>query len=157
MLVIGISFGGMVAQEIVVRYPHRVERLVLGCTSSGGAGGASYSLHELTGLSLEEWARRVVELSDKRRDANWQAAHSQEFQTLVNETLIGLKVGANGPVVLLARVVKLKRGHVNDTYARLPTLPMPVYICGGRYDGIAPSGQSDRDAAANPQCETRIV
>src|SRR5258706_4604874 len=41
-LVLGISFGGMVAQEFALRYPHRVERLVLGCTSSGGAGGYSY-------------------------------------------------------------------------------------------------------------------
>ena len=136
--VIGISFGGMVAQELAVRYPHRVERLVLGCTSSGGAGGASYPLHELTGLSLEEWARRVVELSDKRRDAKWQAAHSQEFQTLVNETVIGLKVGAHeaGRAMGARRQVEARQGH--DTYARLPTLPMPVYICGGRYDGIAP-------------------
>ena len=38
-LVMGISFGGMVAQEFALRYPHRVERLVLASTSSGGAGG----------------------------------------------------------------------------------------------------------------------
>jgi len=136
--VIGISFGGMVAQEFAVRYPQRVERLILGCTSSGGAGGASYPLHELTGLSLEEWARRVVELSDKRRDTNWQAAHPQELQTLVNETLAGLKVGANEPgrAIGARRQIEARKGH--DTYDRLPTLQMPVYICGGRYDGIAP-------------------
>ena len=50
-LVMGISFGGMVAQEFALRYPHRVQRLVLGCTSSGGEGGASYPLHELAHLS----------------------------------------------------------------------------------------------------------
>jgi len=40
--VIGVSFGGMVAQELVLRHPAKVERLVLACTSPGGAGGTSY-------------------------------------------------------------------------------------------------------------------
>jgi 3-oxoadipate enol-lactonase len=26
----------------------------------------------------------------------------------------------------------------HDTYDRLPSLTMPVFVCGGRYDGIAP-------------------
>jgi pimeloyl-ACP methyl ester carboxylesterase len=34
--VLGISMGGMIAQEFAIRYPERVERLVLGCTSFGG-------------------------------------------------------------------------------------------------------------------------
>src|SRR5262249_58652586 len=42
-LVMCVSFGGMVAQEFVVRYPHRAERLGLSCTSSGRAGGGSPS------------------------------------------------------------------------------------------------------------------
>src|SRR5919108_2686374 len=96
-MVMGVSFGGMVAQEFSIRYPQRVKRLVLACTSSGGAGGASYPLHELTGLSLQEWGRRVVALSDTRRDAAWQAAHPEEFQALLDETLAGLKVGADEP------------------------------------------------------------
>jgi 3-oxoadipate enol-lactonase len=137
-MVMGVSFGGMVAQEFAIRYPQRVERLVLACTSSGGAGGTSYPLHELAGFSLEEWARKVVELADTRRDAAWQTAHPQEFQALLDETLTGLKVGANEPgrAVGARRQIEARQGH--DTYDRLLTLQMPVFICGGRYDGIAP-------------------
>ena len=135
--VMGVSFGGMVAQEFALRYPHRVESLVLGCTSSGGAGGASYPLHELTDLSLSEWARKVVELSDTRRDAAWQAAHPQEFQTLVAETLAGLKVGENEPGRAVGARCQIEARQGHNTYERLPTLKMPVLICGGRYDGIA--------------------
>ena len=54
--VVGVSFGGMVAQELAVTWPERVERLALLCTSPGGAGGASYPLHELAPLSEKERA-----------------------------------------------------------------------------------------------------
>ncbi|HWE52559.1 MAG TPA: alpha/beta fold hydrolase [Bryobacteraceae bacterium] len=34
--VLGISMGGMIAQEFAINYPERVNRLVLGCTACGG-------------------------------------------------------------------------------------------------------------------------
>ncbi|MEJ2294620.1 MAG: alpha/beta hydrolase, partial [Candidatus Lokiarchaeota archaeon] len=35
--VFGISMGGMIAQELVLNYPERVEKLILGCTNCGGS------------------------------------------------------------------------------------------------------------------------
>jgi 3-oxoadipate enol-lactonase len=35
--VLGVSMGGMVAQEVALRHPDLAERLVLGCTGPGGA------------------------------------------------------------------------------------------------------------------------
>src|SRR5499433_3552449 len=52
--VLGLSFGGMVAQEFAVTNPERVERLALACTSAGGDGGSSYPLHKLQGLPTQE-------------------------------------------------------------------------------------------------------
>src|SRR5207237_523278 len=37
--VCGFSLGGMVAQELALRYPERVARLVLGARTAGGPGG----------------------------------------------------------------------------------------------------------------------
>ena len=36
--VVGASLGGMIAQELAVAHPERVDRLVLCCTTPGGAG-----------------------------------------------------------------------------------------------------------------------
>ena len=137
-LVMAISFGGMVAQEFALRFPHRVERLVLASTSSGGAGGASYPLHELADLTVEEYARKIVYLSDTRRDAVWQAANPSQFQLLLDQTLSGLQVGADEPGRQNGARRQLEARARHDTYERLPALRMPVYICGGRYDGIVP-------------------
>jgi len=136
-LVMAISFGGMVAQEFALRFPHRVERLVLASTSSGGAGGASYPLHELADLTVEEYARKIVYLSDTRRDAVWQAANPSQFQFLLDQTLAGLQVGADEPGRKTAARRQLEARALHDTYDRLPNLQIPVYICGGRYDAIA--------------------
>jgi 3-oxoadipate enol-lactonase len=136
-LVMGISFGGMVAQEFALRYPHRVERLVLACTSSGGPGGASYPLHELADLSVEEYARRMIPLRDIRRHAIWREADPEQFQVLFDQTLAGMQVGADEPGRKIGARRQLEARALHDTYDRLPKLRMPVYICGGLYDGIA--------------------
>jgi 3-oxoadipate enol-lactonase len=136
-LVMGISFGGMVAQEFALRYPRRGGKLVLACTSSGGTGGASYPLHELADLPIDEYVRRTLVLSDTRRDKAWRAANPERFQSLIDITRTGMQVGANEPGHQVGARHQLEARADHDTYERLPALSIPVYICGGRYDGIA--------------------
>lgn len=138
--VVGISFGGMVAQELALRHPHRVERLVLACTSSGGAGGASYPLHQLADLPPAEHARRFLLLSDKRRLEMVETAMFQgmlaQMQARLMEGLYHPSRGAGARRQLAARAS-------HDTFSRLQQLRMPVYICGGRHDDIAPPANLD--------------
>ena len=136
--VMGISFGGMVAQEFALRYPQRVKRLVLACTSSGGVGGDSFPLHELGNLSSQDRALRFIPLGDTRNDEAWQAANPKQFKEMVDQIVAGFMVGADEPgrKVGARRQIEARKGH--NTYERLPNLQMPVFICGGLYDGVAP-------------------
>src|SRR3954452_23041453 len=58
--IIGVSFGGMVALELLLRHPDRVSRAVLACTSRGGAGGASFPFHEIEHLTGEARSRHMI-------------------------------------------------------------------------------------------------
>jgi 3-oxoadipate enol-lactonase len=136
--VFGVSFGGMVGQEYALRFPERVERLVLACTSTGGAGGHSYPLHELLDLDQVEWVRTVLSLADTRRDATWRAENAEAFDTLFEGMLSAVSIGADEPGRAMGARHQIEARRGLDTYARLPQLVMPVLVCGGRYDGIAP-------------------
>ena len=65
----------MVAQELAVTAPRRVERLALLCTSAGGAGGSSYPLHELEDLDPAARAEVRRHLLDDRFDEAWLDGH----------------------------------------------------------------------------------
>jgi len=154
--VLGISFGGMVAQEFALRYRHRIQRLVLACTSSGGAGGDSYPLHEFGNLSPRERALRVIPIRDMRCDAAWQAAHPVQFQELVDQYVKGLMVGADEPGRKIGARHQLEARIGHNVYDRLPNLQMPVFICGGRYDGISPVANLEAIHKQVPQARLQL-
>ncbi len=148
--VMGVSFGGMVAQELAVRHPQRVTRLVLACTSPGGEGGASYPLHELAGLPEDERARRGIALADTRFDEAFQRDNPDVFARMLRLSGERAAVGQGEPgrEVGARRQMEARRGH--DVWDRLPGLPMPVLVCGGRYDGIAPPENLEAIASRVP-------
>ncbi|MCB2188204.1 MAG: alpha/beta hydrolase [Deltaproteobacteria bacterium] len=154
--VLGVSFGGMVAQELALRHPEQVERLALACCSSGGFGGASYPLHELAGLTPAERARRMVELDDSRRDAAWQEAHPGEFQALVDRFLTRWQVGAGEPGRAVGVRRQLEARQLHDTYNRLPEIKAPTLVCGGRYDLICPPDNLAALARSIPGAELQV-
>ena len=133
--VLGISFGGMVAQEIAIRAPQRVDRLVLACSSSGGAGGASAPLHEYADLPLDEQTAVRMEVLDRRHDAEWRTSHPDEVAAfrdrLARAAARDDEAKRGGRLQLLARA-----GH--DTFDRLLQITAPTLVAGGRFDGQAP-------------------
>jgi 3-oxoadipate enol-lactonase len=146
--VIGVSFGGMVAQELALRHGAKVERLVLACTSPGGAGGASYPFHQIQHLKGEARAKFLIPISDTRRDEAWAAANADTYAQLVAMSASDPHAGEPGREMGARRQLEARAGH--DTWDRLGDIRCPVMIAAGRYDGVALPATQERMAARIP-------
>lgn len=148
--VIGISFGGMVAQELALSARERVERLVLACTSSGGEGSRSYPLHELYALSEDERTARLVELLDTRTREQPALAEAIAGYLAIDGSLAAHEDPSDG----LLRQLEARRHH--DTSSRLGRLRAPTLVAAGRFDGIAPLAVCERLAVAIPGAQLAV-
>ncbi len=152
--VVGISFGGMVAQELAVTWPERVERLALLCTSPGGPDASSYPLHELDALDEQERKAVSMRILDSRFTPEWLATH--DFDRAIAE---GMAARAQAP-----RSDEQRRGEAgqldarrhHDVVDRLDRITCPTLVASGRYDGIAPVANGRLIAARIPGAELRL-
>jgi 3-oxoadipate enol-lactonase len=147
-LVVGVSFGGMVAQELALRHPGRVKRLVLACTSPGGAGGASFPFHEIGHLKGEARARHMIPISDTRRDDAWAAANPDQYRLFVAMGAADPYADEPGHSMGARRQLEARATH--DTWDRLPQIACPTLIAAGRYDGIALPATQEKMAGRIP-------
>jgi pimeloyl-ACP methyl ester carboxylesterase len=152
--VVGVSFGGMVAQELAVTWPERITRLALVCTSPGGPDRASYPLHELAELPPAEAASVGLRLLDTRFTSEWLAAHPHD-EAMVD----GRAQRGAAPKDAETRRGELeqlgaRRGH--DVWDRLPAITCPTLVAGGRHDGIAPPANSEAIGSRIPGAAVRL-
>lgn len=151
-LVMGVSFGGMVAQELILRFPEKVRALALACTSAGGAGGASFPLHELARLPEQERLARHLAVSDLRRDARWRTANPERWAHLLQIARERQSEARHQPGAQLQ--LEARAGH--DTWNRLERISKPVLLAAGRYDGIAPAANMQALAQRIPEAELQF-
>ena len=132
--VMGVSFGGMVAQELAIRYPDKVSKLILTCTSSGGRGGSSYPLHELQDLDEEKKLETNIKINDLRVTDIWIKENPIDWKKIkeISSSRIKYKPQLEG----LMNQLMARKSH--DTADRLNHIKVPVLLQGGKYDGIAP-------------------
>ena len=142
---LGVSFGGMVAQEAAVTEPRRFERVALACTSPGGAGGASYPLIELVDLAPAERVRIRVEILDTRTRDN------EGLRNALTKFMKGL---GDVPPTNGERAQLIARSR-HDVWDRLGQMTMPVLIAAGRYDGIAMPENQTAMLSRLPDAELR--
>jgi pimeloyl-ACP methyl ester carboxylesterase len=151
--VIGVSFGGMVAQEIAVSIPDRIEKLALACTSPGGAF-ASYPLHELESLPAGERAARGMQILDTRFDEQWLESHPGD-RMLAEQMAQRATVDKTEEQRRGEREQLLARSH-HDVIDRLERITCPTLVAAGRYDGIAPLANSETIAAHIRGADLRV-
>ena len=151
---VGISFGGMVAQEVAVTWPGRVERLALLCTSPGGAAGASYPLHELQQLPADQRTAMALQLLDTRFTPEWLADHPSD-QGLV-ELLAAGQTASKTDDQRCGEAAQLDARSHHDVADRLGRVTCPTLVASGRYDGIAPPANGEAIATRITGSDRRV-
>jgi 3-oxoadipate enol-lactonase len=127
---LGVSFGGMVALELVCSFPRRCRRLVLMCTSAGGMCGASYPLHELLDIGPDERRRRMPSISDIRFTDEYLTDHPN-LRLLIDQSIEDRPPTAGEREQMAAR-------RLHDVCSRLDRVEAETLVMAGEFDGIAP-------------------
>jgi 3-oxoadipate enol-lactonase len=148
--VLAVSFGGMVAQELALATPQRVQRLVLVCTSMGG-DSSSYPLHELYETPAGERAARLARLLDTRARTDAALARAIE-DVLTSDANFAMH---SDPPDGLVRQLRARRGH--DTTARIGGLATPTLVIAGRFDGISPLPVSETLASSLANAQLAVL
>jgi len=155
--VFGVSMGGMIAQELALRHPEQVEKLVLGCTMAGGATAkqAAPAVVEklMTGNAL------MASDPDQALDiilpilmpAEFIAAHP-ELKPMLTAAM------AMAPRTSPAAIASQAAGiMLFNAYDRLPQIKCPVLIVHGDSDVLVPSENAAIIKSRLPQAEVIMI
>jgi len=132
--VLGISMGGMVAQELALAQPQRVRTLTLGCTYCGGAGSS---------LTSPEVSQRLVAgmMSGDRARAlrtAWEVNVSREMAADDDAYAGFLEIAHRRAVAVPVIMAQMQAVLGHDTSARLPALRLPTLVLHGTADEMLP-------------------
>ncbi|MEA2467057.1 MAG: hypothetical protein QOJ57_1183 [Thermoleophilaceae bacterium] len=152
--VYGLSMGGMVAQEMAIRFPERVRGLVVGCATSGGPRAVLPTVKELATLGVST----VKALREPGRPWLSAALFSDEFRRerpdRVRELLAYFAKHRAPPYGALAH---LMASVYHDTTSRLHLIEAPTLVMHGEEDAMAPIANARLIARRIPDAELAVV
>lgn len=132
--IFGISMGGMIAQEVAIRYPARVQSLILGCTTCGGHRGAFPSLSAIRPLADPFLLRsaRIRRAIPVLFDAGTPAERIQRDVELLRAN----QPSARGYLMQLGAILSW------TSYGRLPLIRARTLVLHGEHDRLVPPGNA---------------
>ena len=152
--VFGVSMGGMIAQELALRYAPRLQTLTLGCTTCGGKNAVPpppESLKILTaprdGASNEELIRRSWPLG-------YTPAYIRDHRADLESTIPRLLAH---PTPAFAYKRHLEATYLLKTYDRLPEIKTPTLVVTGAQDVLIPARNSEIIAERIPGAKYHVI
>lgn len=155
--ILGYSFGGMVAQEVAIGWPERVNRLVLAATSPGGAGGASYPIETLLDLPPLERAKAGLEVMDTRFTPEWQAENPAAARARIAQRAEMQAQFADEPGAAEGLRAQLAARAGHDAHDRLHRISAHTMVVSGNYDGQAPIHLGEVLATRIPDARLALI
>jgi len=152
--VLGVSMGGMIAQELVLNYPEKVEKIVLGCTHCGGSKQVLPSqdtLEQLTGsmegVSPEEMFQAFLPY-----------LYTEEFIKNNPELIESVKqrvLIAPIPADAYQRQINAIMGF--NSYRRLKNIEVPTLVIHGKRDILVPTENGEILAEKIPGAQLLLL
>lgn len=149
--VLGISMGGMVAQELALAHPDRLRTLTLGCTYAGGPGSQLMDPADFAALA-EAMGSGV---QDRIFRAMFELNLSPGFRAEQSRYADFTAMAAALPVPQRTIQLQLQAIAAHDTHARLPDLVTPTLVVHGSADRVlgAPNGAQIDSLLPNSRLE----
>ena len=151
--ILGISMGGMVAQEVALRYPHRVNGLVLGCTHCGGdhAEGPSEEVinifAEYISSGTPEAAQEVQKCLFTERTLREASEVAQRYQ----------EVSQRFPPTTEILIYQMQAVQGHNTWDELHHIQTPTLVLTGDEDILVPPENSSILAERIPNALIQVI
>jgi pimeloyl-ACP methyl ester carboxylesterase len=150
--VMGISMGGMAAQELALRHPERVRTLVLGCTTAGGPDSTPTDPAVVARLGELLMSGRIGEVFAEGLKFNVSAEFAADDGNIEAFRRIATELPMELPIMLAQ--FQAVTGH--DTSARLGDIAAPTLILHGSEDRILPVANAHHIARLMPGAQLEI-